>query len=71
MQNMDSFSMTQTSSEGAIEFYAQTYDASVPDWPGELDFYSEMAAELKSAGDSLLEIACGTGRIAIRLAQKA
>ncbi len=62
--------MNQSSSERDVEFYAQTYDVSVPDWPGELDFYREMAAEVKSAGESVLEIACGTGRVAIRLAQE-
>jgi SAM-dependent methyltransferase len=51
----------------AEEFYVLTYDTVVPDWPGELDFYREMAKE--SHGGSLLEIACGTGRLAIRLAQ--
>jgi len=50
-------------------FYAQTYDQSVPDWPGELEFYKDLAAEVKAKGGSLLEIACGTGRIAVRLAQ--
>lgn len=51
------------------QFYAQTYDASVPDWPGEIDFYRERAAEIKSRGGAVLEVACGTGRVAIRLAQ--
>lgn len=50
-------------------FYAQTYDAWVPDWPGELDFYRELAAEAGLNGGAVLEIACGTGRIAARLAQ--
>lgn len=50
----------------ADEFYAETYDDSVPDWPGEIDFYLEMA---RSGGGTVLEIACGTGRVAIRLAQ--
>ena len=53
----------------ADEFYAQTYDASVPDWPGEIDFYRALAAPLKESGGRLLEVACGTGRVAIRLAQ--
>ena len=61
--------MDQSTNNRRAEFYAQTYDASVPDWPGEVDFYQEMAAITKSNGASLLEIACGTGRIAIRLAQ--
>jgi SAM-dependent methyltransferase len=57
--------------EGRIaEFYAQTYDAWVPDWPGELDFYRELAAEATSRGGVVLEVACGTGRIAARLARE-
>jgi ubiquinone/menaquinone biosynthesis C-methylase UbiE len=62
--------MGQTENEQAREFYAQTYDTSVPDWPGELDFYRRIAAGLKRHGMSLLEVACGTGRVAIRLAQE-
>jgi ubiquinone/menaquinone biosynthesis C-methylase UbiE len=62
--------LNQALSERDAEFYAQTYDVSVPDWPGELDFYREMAAEVKSTGETILEIACGTGRVAIRLAQE-
>lgn len=62
--------MGQSASEQkADEFYARTYDDSVPDWPGEIDFYREMAARAKSKGGAVLEIACGTGRVAIRLAQ--
>jgi len=61
--------MSQLSDEQVAEFYAQTYDESVPDWPGEIDFYQEMAAEVKRQGGTVLEIACGTGRVAIRLAQ--
>jgi SAM-dependent methyltransferase len=53
----------------ADEHYAEAYDASVPDWPGEIDFYREMADEANSAGGAVLEVACGTGRVAIRLAQ--
>jgi len=48
---------------------AQLYDASVPDWPGEIDFYRELAAEAQSNGGAVLEVACGTGRVAVRLAQ--
>jgi hypothetical protein len=59
--------MSQSSGEQAAEFYAQTYDDSVPDWPGEMEFYREMAADATSAGGSVLEIACGMGRVAIRL----
>jgi ubiquinone/menaquinone biosynthesis C-methylase UbiE len=61
--------MSQSAGERAAEFYAQTYDDSVPDWPGEINFYREMAAGVKANGETVLEIACGTGRVAIRLAQ--
>lgn len=57
------------STSSASEFYAQTYDASVPDWPGEIDFYRELASKVKSGRGTMLEVACGTGRVAIRLAQ--
>jgi len=62
--------MSQSAGERAAEYYAQTYDASVPDWPGEIDFYQEMAAQAKRNGGAVLEIACGTGRVAIRLARE-
>jgi SAM-dependent methyltransferase len=58
-----------TSEQNPDEFYAQTYDDSVPDWPGEIDFYRALAAKVKSNGGIVLEVACGTGRVAIRLAQ--
>lgn len=48
------------------DYYAATYDRSVSDWPGELDFYLEAA---RAASGEVLELAVGTGRIAIRLAQ--
>lgn len=51
------------------QFYADTYDDSVPDWPGEIDFYRGLAADVRSRGGSVLEIACGTGRVAVRLAR--
>jgi ubiquinone/menaquinone biosynthesis C-methylase UbiE len=47
---------------------AQLYDASVPDWPGELAFYHELAREVIAQQGALLEVACGTGRVAVRLA---
>jgi SAM-dependent methyltransferase len=55
--------------ERNAEFSAQIYDVSVPDWPGELAFYRELAAGAERSGGAILEIACGTGRIATRLAQ--
>jgi SAM-dependent methyltransferase len=49
------------------ELEVQFYDIAVPDWPGEIDFYRGMAAELEP-GASILEIGCGTGRVALQLA---
>jgi len=60
--------MTKLTSDRAREFYAQTYDASVGDWSGEIDFYKELAAKAHQNGRAVLELACGTGRVAIRLA---
>jgi len=54
----------------AREFYAQTYDTVVPDWPGEIDFYRKLAAEAHANSQAVLEVACGTGRVAIRLARE-
>ncbi len=62
--------MNQTTGEpDADAFYARTYDGSVPDWPGEIEFYRELAATATAKGGSVLELACGTGRVALRLAQ--
>ena len=61
--------MDKFASERAREFYARTYDVSVSDWPGEIDFYRELAAQARSKGGKVLELGCGTGRVAIRLAQ--
>ena len=46
------------------------YDETVNDWPGEIDFYQELAGEATAKGQTVLEIACGTGRVAARLAAK-
>ena len=53
----------------AQELYAQLYDTAVPDWPGEIDFYRQMAQSIKAASGRMLEIACGTGRVARQLAK--
>ena len=51
-------------------FYAETYDACVSDWAGEIDFYRDIVdEEAKPGKGSVLELACGTGRVALRLAQ--
>lgn len=46
---------------------ADVYDVSVADWEGEIDFYRALVT--KNDAKSVLEIACGTGRITVRLAQ--
>lgn len=61
--------MTQYTSEQAAKFYAETYDTTISDWPGEIDFYLALAEETCANGASVLELACGTGRVAIRLAE--
>ena len=48
---------------------AQLYDRAVPDWPGEIEFYRTLAEKNVSRDDSILELACGTGRVAIKMAQ--
>jgi len=58
--------MGQLVSEHEVRFY----DVAVPDWPGEIDFYRGMALEVKTQGGSVLEVGCGTGRVALRLAQE-
>lgn len=56
----------------AHQFYAEMYDVMMSDWPGEIDFYLEsVAEELKSGKGSVLDVACGTGRIGLRLASEA
>ena len=62
--------MGRQSDEDSAQFYVDTYDASVPDWPGEPDFYRSMAADAARAGGGVLELACGTGRIAVRLGRE-
>lgn len=53
------------------EFYAETYDVCMSDWSGEIDFYRELVAtELKSKEGIVLDVACGTGRIGLRLAKE-
>lgn len=61
--------MTPAGDERAALFYAETYDDSMSDWPGEIDFYREIAAEARQIATPILELGCGTGRIAIRIAR--
>jgi SAM-dependent methyltransferase len=53
----------------AAEIYAELYDASEVGWPGEMDCYHALAVAATARGESVLEVACGTGRVAIPLAQ--
>ncbi len=54
-----------------VQELAQLYDIAVPDWPGEIDFYTQLIrSTTQSAKPSVLEIACGTGRVAIQIAEQ-
>jgi len=48
----------------------QSYDVAVSDWPDEINFYRAMAIEVKKHSGSILEVGCGTGRVALQLAQE-
>lgn len=53
------------------QLYAETYDVWMSDWSGEIDFYRELVTkEVKSKEGSVLDVACGTGRIGLRLAKE-
>jgi SAM-dependent methyltransferase len=47
----------------------ELYDASVGELPGEIDFYVRLAREAHEAGHPVLELACGTGRVALAVAR--
>jgi SAM-dependent methyltransferase len=51
------------------EIYARTYDATPLEWPGELLAYARWASQAATGQrPRVLELACGSGRIAIPLA---
>src|SRR3972149_11803739 len=52
------------------EDVALRYDAAVPVQAGEIEFYLELAREAGEQGLSTLELACGSGRIAVPLARE-
>ena len=51
----------------AEDLYAELYDATGVGWPGELAFYRDLAAAASARGKVVLEVACGTGRVAADL----
>ncbi len=57
-------------SQSFDERYAQLYDAYFSGWPGEIELYQELAAKPKARGEAVLEVACGTGRVALALARE-
>jgi SAM-dependent methyltransferase len=48
---------------------AKVYDLAVPLQPGEVEFYLELAREAGTLGLRTLEVTCGTGRVAVPLAE--
>ena len=53
------------------DFYdPAVYDASASGVPGDVDFYVDLAREADAAGLPVLELACGTGRVAIPIARR-
>lgn len=53
------------------EFYdPQAYDARVQAPPGDIGFYLALAREAHQPGRPVLELACGTGRVAIPIARE-
>jgi len=48
---------------------ALMYDDGMSDWPGEIDYYLKLANAVREKRQAVLDIACGTGRVALRLAQ--
>ncbi|MCP4140955.1 MAG: class I SAM-dependent methyltransferase [Chloroflexi bacterium] len=53
----------------AKKLYAELYDLRVSDWEGEIDFYRELIANSHLQTQGVLEIACGTGRVTMQLAE--
>lgn len=61
--------MAKYPSEQVAEFYAETYDSTISNWPGEIDFYLNHAEEASANVASVLELGCGTGRVAVPLGE--
>jgi SAM-dependent methyltransferase len=63
--------MDATDDAAGEDWYARLYDARGIGWPGELERYRQLAAGegcVGPDGRGVLEIACGTGRVALDLA---
>ena len=48
----------------------EVYDATAGDQPGDIEFYKRLALESHAAGQPVLELACGTGRVSIPIARE-
>ncbi|HXH23421.1 MAG TPA: class I SAM-dependent methyltransferase [Dehalococcoidia bacterium] len=48
---------------------ARAYDREAPGLPGDVEFYKALALEAAAAGHDVLELAVGTGRVAIPIAR--
>ena len=57
------------SPKGYDEQVASRYDAAVPVEADEIDFYLKLARDAQADGHPTLEVACGTGRVAVPLAR--
>jgi SAM-dependent methyltransferase len=51
------------------EQVAATYDVTSPGVPGDVEFYLDLARQAHEAGQPVLELACGTGRVAVPIAR--
>lgn len=49
---------------------AASYELDSPGLPGDVEFYMRLAREASAAGHAVLELACGTGRVAIPIAKE-
>ena len=56
--------------ETATSLHAALYDGLGVGWPGELPFYQDLARASTPRGERVLEVACGTGRVALTLARE-
>ena len=48
---------------------AELYDLSGPDWDRKIDFDRELARDARARNQAVLEVACDTRRVTLRLAR--